>query len=419
MKVLWITNIQFPAIRDLLNKQYQPWGGWVVSLAGELVKDKRIELSIASIYRGTTLQKHKKDGITYFLLPSGKYCLNGYYDKTLEKYWRKIIKDFSPNIVHIHGTEFPFGLTCMNACPKQKYVVSIQGLVSVSSEYYYAGIPLGEVFKHLVIGDIIRGKMPYAGRRDFIRRGRMECQYLRKTDNVVGRTNWDYAHIKRINPHAEYYFCNEILRKCFYAPPIWDLYHVQRHSVFISQAGYPIKGFHQLLKAVALLKNDYPTVQIRIAGPDILNSFHSRLKLPGYYSYIDSLVNKLCLQENVIFTGSLDEWGMKEEYRRAHVFVSPSSIENSSNSIGEAQLTGTPCVASFVGGTPDLIRHGETGLLYRFEEYSMLAEHLKKIFDDDILAQHLAENSRVAALERHDPDIIKTRMLEIYDQCSK
>jgi len=102
-------------------------------------------------------------------------------------------------------------------------------------------------------------------------------------------------------------------------------------------------------------------------------------------------------------------------YQNSHVFVCPSSIENSSNSLCEAQLTGTPVVASFVGGIPDLVIHNETGLLYRFEEYEMMAYQIKKIFLDDNLALRLSQQGKIVAAKRHDRRENASRLIKIYE----
>ena len=96
------------------------------------------------------------------------------------------------------------------------------------------------------------------------------------------------------------------------------------------------------------------------------------------------------------------------------MFICPSSIENSPNSLGEAQLLGVPTIASYVGGVPDMINHGKTGLLYRFEEIEMLAECIRRIFTDTTLAMNLSENGIKAAKKRHHQKENLNRMIEIY-----
>ena len=84
--------------------------------------------------------------------------------------------------------------------------------------------------------------------------------------------------------------------------------------------------------------------------------------------------------------------------------------------MGEAQLLGTPCIASYVGGIMDMVHDNETGLLYRFEEIPLLANHVCRIFSDNILAQKLSVNERKVAALRHNKETNTSRILEIYKE---
>jgi glycosyltransferase involved in cell wall biosynthesis len=416
MNVLWITNIQFPATCQKLGIPTHAGGGWMYSLAMELVKQEGIILSIGTIYDGEYFQNYEINNIVYYLIPKSKP--NTQYDKTLEAHWLRVIEQFNPDIIHIHGTEYAHGLACIRACPKRRYVISIQGLVSVYSEYYYAGILPLEIVRHITVNDLKMMNTIFHGKKRYAKRGKLEYDSIRSSRHIIGRTSWDYAHIKKINPNAEYHFCNEVLRKSFYVSPKWSLDQKTNYSIFLSQGEYPIKGLHQMLKALSFVREYYPKVQLRIAGSDVTRSktWVEKLRISGYGSYLRSLITMLKLNELVTFLGTLSEERMVEEYRNAHVFVCPSCIENSPNSLGEAQIIGTPCVASFVGGVPDMIEDGKTGLLYRFEEYVMLANNILRIFRDNSLATRLSENSMKVANLRHDRDAIRSQIIEIYSQ---
>jgi glycosyltransferase involved in cell wall biosynthesis len=106
---------------------------------------------------------------------------------------------------------------------------------------------------------------------------------------------------------------------------------------------------------------------------------------------------------------------MVEQYLGARLFVSPSMIENSSNSVCEAQLVGTPVVASLVGGTMDLVTHRHTGLLYRFEETAQLADYICELLGDDDLCCRLSDAERQTALARHDRTAIAHALMQIYE----
>ena len=122
------------------------------------------------------------------------------------------------------------------------------------------------------------------------------------------------------------------------------------------------------------------------------------------------------VQHKFHFLGQLSEEKMVEQYLKANVFICPSAIENSPNSVGEAQLLGTPCIASYVGGIMDMVHDNETGLLYRFEEIPLLANHVCRIFSDNILAQKLSVNERKVAALRHNKETNTSRILEIYKE---
>jgi glycosyltransferase involved in cell wall biosynthesis len=124
------------------------------------------------------------------------------------------------------------------------------------------------------------------------------------------------------------------------------------------------------------------------------------------------------VKSNVVFTGLLSEIEMCNRYLASHIFVCPSSIENSSNSIGEAQLLGVPCIASYVGGIADMVVDNETGLLYRFEEVEMLAAAVCHIFANDSLALKLSKQSRKIAAFRHDKLINSKKLNNIYQSIS-
>jgi len=383
------------------------------ALAKQLSSYNDVRLSVATVYIGKEIKSFDIDGILYYLLPVKSFRK---YQKSLEQYWQKVCRDYNPDIIHIHGTEYAHGLACMRILPAYKYVISIQGLVSIYARYYYAGINPCKIINHLTFRDLIRHDTIFHGKRKYELKGIFEKEYFLRSKHVIGRTSWDYAQSKALNPFITYHFCNESLRDSYYTELGWNISEKTCYSIFISQSEYPIKGMHQVLIAMSILKVDFPEIKLRVAGPDILkdNSLMEKIKLSGYGNYINSLIKKYKLNNNVVFTGILDEEHMVTEYKQAHLFICPSSIENSPNSLGEAQLIGVPCVAAYVGGIPDMISHGKSGLLYRFEEIEMLAYNIKRIFEDDCLAMRLSRGGKIAATERHDREKNSEKTISIY-----
>lgn len=413
MRLLWITSVILPDLAKEIGKCENISGGWLFYQAKLLSNSDNIYLAVATIGNKTEIQQYNINGIQYYLLPSVK-------SQKLESIWIEIINLFNPDIVHIHGTEFDHGLSCIRACPNLNYVISMQGLTSVISRYVYAGISTREIIKNITFRDLVRFDTLFQSKRKFEKKGELEKEYLRLSHHVIGRTTWDKIHALKMNPNIQYHFCNESLRSAFYSSPKWDKSNIRKYSVFLSQAIYSIKGLHQVLKAISILKPNFPDIQLRIAGTNYFNNkgLNNKLKLSGYGSYINAIVKKERLDKNIIFCGPLEEKQMINEYLSAHVFVCPSSIENSSNSLGEAQILGVPAVASFVGGIPDMIVHGKTGFLYRFEEVEMLAFYIQKIFTDDSLTNHLSVNEIKCAQIRHNTKINLEKTLNIYKEIS-
>lgn len=414
MKLLWITNILFPDICAKLGIKAPVTGGWMKSSAQALMEmNAGMEIAIATLY-GNKFRKDTINGVTYYCLPFNIY--ENKYDVRMEEYWKKVANDFNPDIVHIHGTEFPHGLAYMRAIGTNDVVISIQGLVGAYARYSLGQISIAELKKYQTIYDRLKGHLLDTP-SSMMKSGEVENEYLRLAKHVIGRTDWDRDHVWAINPEVKYHFCNETLRTPFYSKH-WSINECELHSIFLSQAHKPIKGIHKVVEALPYIIRRFPDVKVYVAGSDFTQkmTIKDRLRFGTYANYVLHLMESLNVKEYFVFTGLLDEDQMAERYRKSHVFVCPSSIENSPNSLGEAQLVGTPVVSSYVGGVPNMVEHDKTGLLYRFEEHEMLAHNICRIFEDNMLACKLSEGGREAALIRHDRKVNATRTIEIYNE---
>ena len=411
MKVLWITNILFPEVEQMLTGtgELKSSGGWMLGAANALLQNSEIELAVASVSEKVgKLTKIKGRQITYYILPKGKG--NEKINMAYCPYWQQVSKELKPDIIHIHGTEYSHGYAYMVACGCDNVVISIQGLTSAYYYYYYYGMTKKDIYRNMTFRDLLRGNV-LKGQKLFKQRSIHEIEMLKMAKHVIGRTSWDRARTWAINPFAKYHFCNETLRAEFYDGSEWSYDKCDKYSIFLSQASYPLKGLHQVLKAMPLILQHYPDAQIRVAGTDITKSatIVEKLRLSGYGKYIKSLIRKYALEGKITFTGSLNGKQMKQEYLRANVFICPSAIENSPNSLGEAQMLGTPCVASYVGGIPDMMKGNEDSL-YRFEEIEMLAEKVYSVFADYSFSKNMQEDAR----KRHNAQENANRLFEIY-----
>lgn len=413
MKVLWITNIVFPEAQNLLTGKgtLKSSGGWMLGAAEALINQEGVKLFVGTVSKAVKqLTRLEGERITYYLLPYGKG--NNRVNHDYEPIWRDVRDEVSPDVVHLHGTEFSHGLAYIEACGADNICVSIQGLVSAYYHYYYYGLTVKEIRLAMTPLSIISGDI-LKGYRDFKRRGEIEKTIIQRVHYIIGRTSWDRERTWAINPNAQYHYGGEILRTEFYTGTTWKYEKCTPHCIFLSQAAYPIKGLHMVLRAMPLILRHFPDASLRIAGGDIARTKGGKelLKLSNYGLIIRKLLLKYSLNDCVTFTGSLDGEGMRKEYLRSNVFVCPSSIENSPNSLGEAQLLGVPVVASYVGGIPDMMK-GDEEHMYRFEEVEMLAYKICEIFDRK--GNIDTESMRHKALQRHNPETNIKDLLAVY-----
>ena len=131
------------------------------------------------------------------------------------------------------------------------------------------------------------------------------------------------------------------------------------------------------------------------------------------------LTKKYHLEDKITFLGKLTPEGMKEQYLRANVFTLPSTVDNSPNSLGEAMILGTPCVAADVGGVSTMLSHGREGFLYPSSDPGMLAYDICRVFAMEDQAEALGAAAAGHAVKTHDPEKNLADLLEIYRQLSE
>lgn len=404
MKLLWLTNIELPLISRHLGRNAEIYGGWLEETANQLLLDQQTQLLV--LYPSDQIQKGNIGNLNY--------C--SFHEGDNEAFFYDTLVDFDPDVIHIWGTEFPHTLQLVEASIRSSHiqhaVISIQGLVSIYARHYTLGLP-ERVVTHKTFHEIVRGNPICAGQRDFERRGDNEIKAIRKVSYVIGRTDFDYAVTRMYHPDITYFHCNETLRPQFY-DHTWSMEAAEKHSIFISQCSYPVKGFHFAVKALSILKRRYPDVHLYTTGPSILEKSRDFLRRSSYHQYIAKLMTDNDLSDHITFLGFLDAGSMVKQYLRANVVVSPSTIENSSNSIGEAMLLGCPVVSSDVGGIKTLLKHEEEGLLYQADAEYMLAHSVERLFEDPVLASQLGAAAQKRALVTHDKEINFHRLTEIY-----
>lgn len=402
MNILWITNVELPLAASFFGREIFV-GGWMDNTSVLLSKTDDINLYIVSDAKNYCYENQVIENIHFWGFDADDRC--------------KMINDAilvsKPDVVHIWGTEGCHIKDAISVLRRHKLldrtVISIQGLTSECYKYYCAGLPSKVSRKLVRIGRIKRTSLKNE-MKEMKKHGAVEKAAIRSVKHCIGRTDWDYKCVKKINPAIQYHHVDEILRQPFYEAS-WTYENCKKNSIFFSQSHYPLKGLHYMLEALALVKIEIPDVELRVLGINPKEVKDGRLR--SYSDYLVELIDKNHLESNIVWLGSLSADEMVNEYLAANVFVCASAIENSSNSVCEAMLVGTPIVATDVGGMRSLFGNN-CDMLVGFGDTYILSRHILDILGDSNSVESICELRKKNTMKRHQAGDIIIEMLSVY-----
>ncbi len=394
MNVLWIVNKRSGALHQKLHGKKSTGGLWLDAMLDEAYGSDD-NIVVVNIEKKPALGYLKDNNISYYTLqgePNHKY---DYKSKVNIQAFKEIIQKEKIDVLQIWGTEFPYALAAFEAAPDLPSIVYIQGVLDSIAKYYLSGLSAKELKTAVTLRDILTNSTIKSTQRQYERCSLYEKEIIRHSQNIIVENNWAQSYYKKIYKDVKVHFCPITISSVFFEKS-WDYSNAEKHSIMCSAANYPIKGLHMLLKALSIVKNTYPDVRLYIPGTVLkqTTTLKNRIKQNGYDRLISKMINDLNLNGNIVYTGRLTAEEMADKMSSVSCFVMSSAIENHSSTLKEAMAVGTPCVASYVGGVPEYARNEENALLYRYEDYEMLAFNIMRIFSDKNLAQSISSGAK-------------------------
>jgi glycosyltransferase involved in cell wall biosynthesis len=411
MKVLWFSNSPANATEYLMGVSIG--GGWLNSLDKEL--QERVELHNAFYYPKRN-DSFKYLRTTYHPIGERNWKLIALKELFWETFidqqdlpkYLEIINSVKPDIIHINGTENPFG--CIIGNTKVPVVTSIQGNITVYKHKYFSGIeekylktfiPINNSIEKILFKPCFKKSYQF-----FIKIQKREERNLINSEYIIGRTDWDRRITSILAPNSKYFHIDEILRESFYKVRWIPSKPSEQIIIHTTNANCYYKGLETLCQALYELNKIGIKVDWRVAGVSandlIVKIVRKKLKnkFPGHGLY---------------FLGPLNEQQLLNKLLEADIYVLPSHIENSPNNLCEAMILGMPCIATFTGGTDTLLRNQEEGILIQDGDPWSMAGAILELHQNRTKAMRFGEAAHSRAVIRHNKEIIVKELLNTYE----
>lgn len=392
--------------------------GWVGALQKSLKNDNEILLGV--VFTTTNiLAPFMEDNVKYYPIKQSarspvhrllsywgliRDVKNGISSEELES----CIRDFRPDIIQVFGIESQLVKPLLEMDCEIPVLVHLQGLLQpCANAFYPPGFSrvISVLFGHRIRELVLRNGLDFAG-RDIARRADGEGALMKKLKFVSGRTEWDYLVTRLLAPNAAYFRVNELLRSAFYNAKPWESASRKRCVVLSTISDTMYKGFDLILKTSNILRRlDAIEFEWHVAG---VNESSLTAKL---------FQKKLALNAKdlgVKLLGVLDADELAKEMQEASLYVHPSYIDNSPNSLCEAQLLGLPVIACNVGGVSSLVTHNESGLMVPSNDPFRLAYYIIELFQNRDLVSRLSSLARETALKRHNQERVIMELKSAY-----
>ena len=164
----------------------------------------------------------------------------------------------------------------------------------------------------------------------------------------------------------------------------------------------PDKGQEWLIRALALLRHEFPNCRLLLAGDG-----PSRSRL-------EEITAQLRVTDAVVFAGFVQD--IDSVYTALDIFLLPSFFEALSNALMSAMAHSLPCIAFNLGGPAEIIENGKSGLLVAPANETALRDAIAKILRNHILARNLGEEARNRIQQHFSADNMVHEMLRVYEQ---
>jgi glycosyltransferase involved in cell wall biosynthesis len=204
--------------------------------------------------------------------------------------------------------------------------------------------------------------------------------------NFIAESSFSEGFVRRLNPSAKIHRMKNLIHPLYFQTgrkPVDSL----RVILFVGRVTEE-KGVFELLHAFAEIHDKHPEINLEFIGP-----IHDPLE----NAKLRVTVQELGLAEWVSFSGLQPVSYIAERLAEACMMAYPSYMDTSPNSIYEAMAVGAAVIGTRVGGIPDMVEDGVTGLLVQPRDSESLARAMNFLLDYPEENQRVGQNAKSAA----------------------
>lgn len=409
MRILW-----FEVTRPLRYRQDgRVIGGWQDSLESLLAGVPDLELIVAFEGTADDSQVKKIDGITYVPIQVDyswreRLSLRWSWDANAAKLippMVSIVKEYRPDLIHVFGVEWPFGLIAEHV--DVPVVIHIQGaLIPYSNANFPPGYGIRDCLSAIPWWNV-KSRIGYRMRmKKEVSWRRIEEKTWRVVGNYMGRTAWDEALSSVLHPGRRYFHVEEAIRPSFLKPDrsVWTGGRTGCVRLITTGCSTFWKGPDMLLKTAHILKDSGVAFEWLVAG-----------EMPPMLKRTVEKHEGMKFEDNQVrFLGFVDPDTLAGLLIESTLYVHTAYVENSPNSICEAQLLGVPVISTNVGGIPSLLENGKEGVLVPANDPWQMAGAIMGLIADRKRMNAFSQASRIRAAARHSKDNVLSGLMACY-----
>ena len=341
------------------------------------------EVDFLILSLGKTEQKYSvkiEENITIEYVPKSQFIGGDlyYYLFQVQKSVREIIKNYKPDIIHLHGSS-PI-LFSLRGLDKKNVIITQHGIMAEELNY-----------QNSIIGKL-----------KFWIKKKIEHYYFPRFKNYIFISNYNKKFLYGLKK-------NNYTGSLIYNPVKPDFYDLELRKSFGKRIVYvgvinQRKNLICLLQALVHVKNKVKDVHL-----DVVGGFANE----EYQKKILSFIEENDLVNNVEFLGWKSQNEILELYKTTDLMVLPSLQESLPVSIAEAMAAGRPVIATNVGGVSEMISN-KSGFVFQPNNVQELQKCLMQFFNGDVSYSHFSQKAKEEAIKKFHPITVAKQTIEFY-----